>query len=145
VLQYMVRGMLGTPDLSLPDPAQLSLMGLILALVAYVPIMLAFAYAPLLVAWRGFGLSKALFFSLVASWRAGLGLLGFLTAILMYGVLLPSLVMMVLSALGVDEALVTSLIVVPIIVVLAPTVVSGFYSSYIQVLATPSDGSAAPQ
>ena len=145
VLQYMVRGMLGTPDLSMPDPAQLSLTGLILALVAYMPIMLAFAYAPLLVAWRGFGLSKARFFSLVASWRAGLGLLGFLTAILMYGVLLPSLVMMVLSALGVDEALVTSLIVVPIIVVLAPTVVSGFYSSYTQVLAVPSNGDAAPQ
>jgi hypothetical protein len=145
VLQFMVRGMLGTPDLPMPDPAQLSLTGLILALLAYVPIMLAFAYAPLLVAWRGFGLSKALFFSLVASWRAGLGLLGFLTAIVMYGVLLPSLAMMFLSAIGLDEALVTSLIVVPMIVVLAPTVVSGFYSSYIQVLATPSDGSAAPQ
>lgn len=145
LLQYMVRGMLGTPDLPMPAPEQLSLTGLVLALLAYVPIMLAFAYAPLLVAWRGFGLGKALFFSLVASWRAGFGLLGFLTAILMYGVLLPSLVMMVLSALGIDEALVTSLIVVPIIVVLAPTVVSGFYSSYTQVLAAPSNGDAAPQ
>ena len=145
VLQYLLRGMLGSPDLAMPDAAQLSLMGLILALLAYVPIMLAFAYAPLLVAWRSFGLSKALFFSLVASWRAGFGLLGFLTAILVYGVLLPSLVMMFLLALGLDDALVTSLIVVPMIVVLAPTVVSGFYSSYSQVLATPADRGATPQ
>ena len=87
-------------------------------------------------------MSKALFFSLVASWRAGFGLLGFLTAILVYGVLLPSLVMMFLLALGLDDALVTSLIVVPMIVVLAPTVVSGFYSSYSQVLATPADRGA---
>lgn len=144
LLQYMVRGMLGAPDLPMPKPEQLSLTGLVLAVLAYVPIMLAFAYAPLLVAWRGFGLSKALFFSLVASWRAGLGLLGFLTAIVMYGVLLPSLAMMLLSALGVDETLVTSLIVVPIIVVLAPTVVSGFYSSYLQVLAVPSGETSAP-
>lgn len=145
LLQYMVRGMLGTPDLPMPQPEQLSLTGLIVALLAYMPIMLAFAYAPLLVAWRGFGLSKALFFSLVASWRAAFGLIGFLTAILMYGVLLPSLAMMFLSALGVDEALVTSLVVVPIIVVLAPTVVSGFYSSYVQVLAAPAGETSAPQ
>ena len=145
LLQYMVRGMLGMPDLPMPNPEQLSLTGLVLALFAYVPIMLAFAYAPLLVAWRGFGLSKALFFSLIASWRAGLGLLGFLTAILMYGVLLPSVVMMLLSALGVDAALVTSLIVVPVIVVVAPTVVSGFYTSYTQVLAGPSSETRVPQ
>ncbi|MEY4328585.1 MAG: hypothetical protein RL703_404, partial [Pseudomonadota bacterium] len=98
------------------------------------PVMLAFAYAPLLVAWRGFGISKALFFSLVASWRAWPGLLGLLSAIVVFGVLLPSLVMMLLLALGVGDALVTSLVVVPMMAVLAPTVVSAFLSSYNDVL-----------
>lgn len=134
LLHYMARGMLGNPDLAMPDPAQLSMVGLVLAIAAYVPILLAFSYAPLLVGWRGFSLGKALFFSLVASWRAWRGMIGFLSAILLYGVLLPSLAMMLLVSLGLDDALVTSLVVVPIIVVLAPTVVSGFYTSYERVL-----------
>ena len=134
LLQYLARGTLGTPELAMPAPEQLSLLGLGLAILAYIPIMLAFAYAPLLVAWRGFGLGKALFFSAVASWRAWRGLIGFLAAIITYGVLLPSLGMMVLTLLGVGEALVTAFIIVPILAILAPTVVSGFYSSYLAVL-----------
>ena len=134
LLQYLARGTLGTPDMPMPDPEQLSQIGLLLALLAYIPIMLAFAYAPLLVAWRGFGLGKALFFSLVGSWRAWRGMLGFLTAIVAYGVLLPSLGMMLLTALGVSDALVTALVVVPMMAILAPTAVSGFYSSYDAVL-----------
>lgn len=145
LLQYMARGTLGAPDLPMPDPAQLSATGLTVALLAYVPILLAFAYAPLLVAWRGFGLGKALFFSLVASWRAWRGLIGFLAALAVYGVILPSLVMMLLISLGMDDTLVTSLVMVPIIAVLAPTVVSGFYASYGQVLPTPVTGSAASE
>ena len=99
--------------------------------------MLAFAYAPLLIAWRGFGLGKALFVSLVGSWRAWRGLLGFLGAIMAYGVLLPSLAMMLLTLLGIDEALVTALVMVPMLAIIAPTVVSGFYSSYGAVLSEP--------
>ncbi len=141
LLQYMARGTLGSSDMAMPVPEQLSLAGLILALLAYMPIMLAFAYAPLLIAWRSFGLGKALFFSLVASWRAWRGLLGFLAAILAYGVLLPSLGMMLLTALGVDDALTTALVIVPIMAILAPTVVSGFYTSYGAVLPEPNAGS----
>ena len=145
LLQYMARGTLGAPDLPMPDPAQLSAPGLIVALLAYVPILLAFAYAPLLVAWRGFGLGKALFFSLVASWRAWRGLIGFLSALAVYGVILPSLVMMLLISLGLDDTLVTSLVIVPIIAVLAPTVVSGFYASYGQVLPAPTNEDLSAQ
>lgn len=137
LLQFMARGTLGTPDLAMPTPEQLSLAGLALGLLAYVPIMLAFAYAPLLVAWRGFGLGKALFFSLVASWRAWRGLVGFSAAIFVYGVLLPAIVMLLLTALGISEALLTALVVVPMLTVLAPMVVSGFYSSYGAVLPEP--------
>ena len=134
LLQYLARGTLGAPELAMPEPDQLSVLGLVLALLAYMPVMLAFAYAPLLVAWRGFGLGKALFFSAVASWRAWRGLLGFLAAIVTYGMLLPSLGMTLLTLLGVSEALVTALIIAPILAILAPTVVSAFYSSYAAVL-----------
>lgn len=135
LLQFMARSTLGgAENAASPDPDSLSLTALLIALVAYIPIMLAFAYAPLLVAWRGFGVSKALFFSFVASWRAWPGLLGLFSAIMVFGVLLPSLVMMLLLAVGVGDALVTSLVVVPIMAVLAPTVVSAFLSSYNDVL-----------
>lgn len=141
LLQYLARGTLGTPDMAMPDPTQMSLTGLVLALLAYMPVMLAFAYAPLLIAWRGFGLGKALFFSLVASWRAWRGLLGFMAAIVTFGVFLPSLGMMLLAALGLGDAMVTALVVVPIMAILAPTVVSGFYTSYGVVL--PDSGAPA--
>jgi hypothetical protein len=135
LLQFMARANLGgAEDAVLPDPKNLSLPALILALVAYLPVMLAFAYAPLLVAWRGFGIGKALFFSLIASWRAWRGLLGLLSAIVVYGVFLPSIVMMLLLGLGVSDALVTSLVVVPIMAILVPTVISAFLSSYADVL-----------
>lgn len=134
LLQYMARNTLGAPDMAMPDPAQLSLWGLMLALLAYMPIMLAFGYAPLLVAWRGFGLGKALFFSLVGSLRAWRGLLGYSAAIVVYGVLLPSIVMIALTAVGVSEAMVTTLIVVAMLTMFAPIVVSGFYTSFGAVL-----------
>jgi len=135
LLQFMARSTLGgAENAALPDPETLSLTALLIALLAYTPVMLAFAYAPLLVAWRGFSISKALFFSLVASWRAWPGLLGLLTAIVAFGVLLPAVAMMLLLALGVGDTLVTSLLVVLIMAVLAPTLVSAFLSSYNDIL-----------
>ena len=130
LLQYMARGALGTPELTMPEPEQLSLAGLVLALLAYVPVMLAFAYAPMLVAWRGFGLGKALFFSLVGSWRTWRALLGFFLAIVVYGVLLPAVAMALMTAIGLSESMSTALVVVPMMAIFAPIVVSGFYSSY---------------
>lgn len=143
LLQFMARSTLGAGvDASTIDPESLSLSALLFALALYMPVMMAFAYAPLLVAWRGFGLGKALFFSLVASWRAWQGLLGLFLAILTFGIFVPALAMMLLIALGISEAVVTSLIVVPLMAVLAPTVVSAFLSSYSEVL--PDNEGAAP-
>ncbi len=142
LLQYLARGTLGVQDLPMPDAAEISLVSLSLAVMAYIPVLLAFAYAPLLVAWRNFGLIKSLFFSLVAAWRAWRGLAGFLAAIILYGILLPSVAMMLLVSVGLDDALVTSLVVIPIVIVLAPTVVSAMYTSYRAVLPSPSGSDA---
>lgn len=143
LLQFMARSTLGAgADASALDPESLSLGATLLALAVYLPVMLAFAYAPLLVAWRGFGVGKALFFSLVASWRAWQGLVGLFFAIFAFGILVPTLAMMLLLALGLSDAVVTSLIVVPLMAVLAPTVVSAFLSSYSDVL--PDNEGAAP-
>lgn len=143
LLQFMAKSTLDAGvDAPVMNPESLSLPAMLLALAVYTPVMLAFAYAPLLVAWRGFGVGKALFFSLVGSWRAWQGLMGLFLAILIFGIFLPSLAMMLLVALGVGDALVTSLIVVPLMALLAPTVVSAFLSSYSDVL--PNNEGAAP-
>ena len=145
LLQVMARTTLGaTGDASTsPELDNLALTPLIVAMLAYVPVMMAFAYAPLLVAWRGFGVGKALFFSLVGSWRAWPGLLGLLLTILFFGVVVASLLMMLLIALGVSDTVVTSLVVVPLMAVLAPTVLSAFLSSYSDVLPDPEGASPA--
>ena len=70
--------------------------------------------------------------------------MGLFSAILVFGVLVPSVVMMLLVALGVGDAVVTSLVVVPLMAVLAPTVVSAFLSSYRDVLAD-NEGAAPAQ
>ena len=143
LLQFMAKSTLGAAGESpMVAPENLSLSAMLLALAVYVPVMLAFAYAPLLVAWRSFGIGKALFFSLVGSWRAWRGLLGLFLAILAFGILLPSVVMMLLIAMGLSDAIVTTMVVVPLMAVLAPTVVSAFLSSYGAVL--PDNEGAAP-
>ena len=143
LLQLMVRSTLGEGiDTSTIDPDSLSLAAMLFALALYIPVMMAFAYAPLLVAWRGFGLGKALFFSLVASWRAWQGLFGLFLAVLTFGIFVPSLVMMLLTVLGISETVMTTLIVVPLMAILAPTLVSAFLSSYSEVL--PDNEGAVP-
>ena len=88
-------------------------------------------------------MGKALFFSLVGSWRAWPGLLGLLLTILFFGDVVASLLMMLLMALGVSDTVVTSLVVVPLMAVLAPTVLSAFLSSYSDVLPDPEGASPA--
>lgn len=135
ILQFMAQSALNIEgDAPTLDPESISLGAVALGLVVYMPIMLAFAYSPLLVAWRNFSVGKALFFSLIASCRAWKGLVGLLLAILAFGVLIPSLAMTTLMLLGLNDAFVTSLIAIPLMVVFAPTVVSAFLSSYATIL-----------
>ena len=49
---------------------------------------------------------------------------------------------MLLVSVGLDDELVTSLVVIPIVIVLAPTVVSAMYTSYRAVLPSPSGSDA---
>jgi hypothetical protein len=110
-----------------------SLRTLMFALPLYVPILLAFWFAPALVYWHGMKPAKALFFSLVAAWRN-------LRAFLVYGVIwvllqivlpLPvsRLIKLMLPADVADFLL--ALIFVPYGLVVACTFVCSYYSSYV--------------
>ncbi|WP_319242329.1 BPSS1780 family membrane protein [uncultured Propionivibrio sp.] len=97
-----------------------------IATVLFVPLVMAYWYAPILAAWHGYSAAKSLFFSLVAcmrNWRAflvyGFGLIGCGIALLM----LSGLVSSVLSGAGKLSFLVVGFIGMPI-------VYASFYVSY---------------
>ena len=102
-----------------------------LALLLFTPLMMAYWYAPVLVAWHQLPPGKALFFSFVACRRNWRAFLVYSLAIVLVGALLPGLLVGLLSAVvagGVElvSVMLTSLIVL----VLLPTLYASFYVSY---------------
>jgi len=105
-----------------------------LALLLFTPLMMAYWYAPALAAWHGFPVSKALFFSFVACLRNWRAFLAYAVATLLFGILLPGLVLGLLAAALPDSVnLFGLLFTIPIFFVLVPTVFASFYVSYREV------------
>ena len=102
-----------------------------LALVLFAPLMMAFWYAPVLVAWHDLSVGKSLFFSFVACLRNWRAFLVYSASIAVVGALLPGLLVGVFSSMfaggaGLLSVALTSLIVL----VLLPTLYASFYVSY---------------
>jgi hypothetical protein len=97
----------------------------------YLPVMAAFWFAPPLAAWHSTGPAKALFFSLAASlmnWRAFLGY-GAVTALIT--LVLPFLLItLLLAATGGAYRVPAASLVLPLVIVLLPTLFASFYASY---------------
>jgi len=99
------------------------------AAALYLPVMLAFWFAPPLASWHSTGAAKALFFSVAASlmnWRAFLAygaLMGVVTA------LVPLLVVsgFMLAGATVPPA---ALVIFALVLFLLPTLFASFYASY---------------
>jgi hypothetical protein len=99
------------------------------AAALYLPVMLAFWFAPPLASWHSTGAAKALFFSVAASlmnWRAFLAygaLMGVVT------VLVPILLTggFMLAGAAVPPA---TLVIFPLVLFLLPTLFASFYASY---------------
>jgi hypothetical protein len=108
------------------------------AMLAYLPVMMMFWFAPPLAAWHATGAAKALFFSFFAclmNWRAFIGY-GAVTALV--GLAIPFLLLSAI-ALAFGAALkvpITSLLF-PLIIVLLPTLFASFYVSYRDIFGTP--------
>lgn len=110
---------------------------LLVAAALYVPVMMAFWFAPVLVAWHGLSAAKALFFSFFAcliNWRAFLAY-GVGAALALF--VLPAgvaLVAMLLSA-GQARAVLVG-VMFPFMLMLLPTLFASFYASYRDVFGT---------
>ena len=98
--------------------------------VLYMPVMLAFWFAPPLAAWHSTGAVKALFFSFAASlmnWRAFLGY-GAVTAVVT--LVVPFVALTALALFGEGSRVPAATFVLPLMILLLPTLFASFYVSY---------------
>jgi len=135
------RGALGEGDIT-PEMVRASLfnssMGL--ALLAYVPVIMAFWHAPALVHWQGVSPGKSLFFSLLACWRNKGAMLVYLMG--WVGVfLLAGLLMSLISGLF-GGASTMNLVLYPTVLFMASMFHTSIYFTYRDSFVM-EDGSAA--
>ncbi|WP_301100759.1 BPSS1780 family membrane protein [Propionivibrio sp.] len=108
-----------------------------LALLLFLPLMMAYWYAPMLVAWHDLSAGKSLFFSFVACLRNWRAFLVYSVATLVVGALIPGVLVGLFSALfaGVGELFSVVLTAVTVFT-LVPTLYASFYVSYRDVFVT---------
>lgn len=107
------------------------LLPMLVTMTLMTPVLMAYWFAPVLVAWHDLSIGKSLFFSFVAcwlNWRAfltyGLALLAL--AGIVPGILLGALLLLFPGAQGALAGLIT----VPMVLLVAPVVFASFYVSY---------------
>lgn len=102
-----------------------------LALALFVPLMIAYWYAPMLVAWNDLPAAKSLFFSFVACVRNWRAFLVYCAAIVAFGAFLPGLLVGVLiSLIPSSGGLFISVLTLLIVLFVVPTLYASFYVSY---------------
>lgn len=111
-----------------------------LAMLLFLPLIMAFWFAPVLVAWHDLPAGKSLFFSLVAcarNWRVFLAYAG---SVLLFGAIVPGLLVGMLSLMFSDGASLFSVMFSSLIVlVILPTLYASFYVSYREVFVSVDD------
>jgi len=95
------------------------------------PVLMAWWFAPVLAAWHRLGVGKALFFSFIACWMNWRAFLAYSVALMLFAMLLPGILLALLMIVvpGAQE-LATTLILMPMLLIIAPSVFASFYASY---------------
>ncbi|MBL8481247.1 MAG: hypothetical protein JNJ60_03550 [Rhodocyclaceae bacterium] len=97
----------------------------------YIPVRMAFWFAPLLVAWHGMDATKALFFSFVGCWRNWRALLIFVLAALGLAIMLPLAAVLAVSAVSLTLGrTVGAMLIIPFAFVLIPSLFASYYIAY---------------
>jgi hypothetical protein len=99
-------------------------LALVVATTLSTPVMMAYWFAPLLAGWKGLPAPKALFFSFVACARNWRPFLGYTLSLMVFGALLPGIVVGLLSLLS---PMLGSLLSIPLPLILLPVVFASFY------------------
>ena len=112
------------------DPAEMLAMLARLLLIA-APVLTAFWFAPLLVAWDGVPALKSVFFSFVASLRNWRAFAAYGLAVAMVGVVIPGLILLVAGSLSPTLLNIFSVALRMLLVfVMAPVLMASVYLSY---------------
>lgn len=126
----------------MPDPQQ-GLGGLVVAMLAYIPVLAAFWFSPPLVAWDKQSAAKAAFFSFFAAWRNWRALLVYglaTSAIIIGGTWILMLVVQAVmpstsSGGGRGPAAFAIFIFMPLVLAAVSVIFASFYSCYRDVFA----------
>ncbi len=114
-----------------PEEAMALVTDLGIMLVMASPLLMAFWFAPLLLAWNGISAGKSLFFSFVASWRNWRAFAMYGLALILVGAVLPGMILIVAGLISEPLLAVLSIALrMLLIFVLAPTMVATMYLSY---------------
>lgn len=107
-----------------------------IALILLVPLVMAYWFAPMLVAWHGMSAGKALFFSFIACLRNWRVFFVYSLSVALWSALLPALVMGLMAAIFPGSAsFMAAVLTAPLLLVLAPSLVASFYVGYREILA----------
>jgi len=128
LFHYLV---LGNP----PDDQALSstdfLLAAQLALLFYTPVIMAYWYAPVLVAWHDLPAGKALFFSFVACLRNWRAFLVYTLSVMVFGALLPGLLVgLLISMIPAGGSQFSILLTLLIVLIFMPSLYASFYVTY---------------
>lgn len=131
LLSAMISGK--TPE---DDPATRTavLLSAQLGLLLLLPLVMAYWYAPLLVAWHRYPLGKALFFSFFACLRNWRAFLAYSLAVAVWSAGVPGLILGVIGSIAPDAlTVVATALFMPLVFVFAPSLIASFYISYREV------------
>lgn len=128
----------GTLDESAAD-GRLNL-ALIVALLLSTPVLMAYWFAPLLAGWFGQPAPKAMFFSLVVCWRNWRPFLGYGINLLLFGVVLPSVLIGVLSLVSLTLG---GLAWIALVMLLIPVMFASFYVNAREIFLSPETNDEA--
>ena len=116
------------------------MLGGVTATILFLPLMMSFWFAPVLVAWHDLPTGKSLFFSFVAFTRNWRAFLTYFATVMVFGAFIPGLTLGLLSAMVSDGGSIFSMLfTILIVLVLLPTLYASFYVSYRDVFVTIDD------
>jgi hypothetical protein len=131
LFRLLVMGEKLTREMLLQASASISVQ---LAIVLFIPVYLAFWFAPVLVAWHGMSAGKSLFFSLVVclrNWRPFLlYLLSVVVAVAFVGAFVPRMIDGLLGSGDGASQLLPIVITIMVSLILSSTLYASFYVSY---------------
>lgn len=112
------------------------MLSLVLAIGLSTPVMMAYWFAPLLAGWWKLTAPKAMFFSFHACLRNWRPFLAYALALMMFGAILPGII---IGILGLISPMLATLVSVPLPLILVPVVFASFYCNARDVFGAPGN------